>query len=594
VPAANMVTVVNSKADVLKASQALAVNLNAAKGLQEVMKSNLGPRGTLKMLVGGAGQIKITKDGSVLLGEMQIQHPTASMIARAASAQDEFTGDGTTSSVMFIGELMKLAEQSLAEGLHPRLIAEGFELAREETVKFLDSFKVHMDEPLSDREKLVCVARTSLRTKIVPALADPMAEVVVDSVRMIKKQGSPLDLNMVEILHMKNKLITETRLIKGLVLDHGARHPDMPKKLENCYILTCNVSLEYEKSEVNAGFFYSSSEQREKLVDSERKFTDEKVKKIIELKRKVCTEENGRTFVVINQKGIDPPSLEMLAREATAPAMTRTSPKRSVAALAILAAALWSLAPGQSYTAPAGGGLNRKQMHGNIRNKDKLGGVVEIPVEEEEEEVEAKPEMPEKRVPYSMHIVTQLPQHKHLHEESNARKFIEDKLVGAFENFEDLIRHVEVHLQVSPHFHREKRPDKVPKTTMTVDEEGDEVPMEVQQEAGHKMLTPFIVKATLTLANHHKVALTNPEKHAQPSLTEAVDHMTDVLRHSLREEKNRMISSKRKAQENALADDMDGMLDDDYNLAIANDMAESSPEENARMEALYERIEAAS
>jgi len=284
----------------------------------------------------------------------------------------------------------------------------------------------------------------------------------------------------------------------------------------------------------------------------------------------------------------------LLSLRTPAPAMTRTSPKRSVAALAILAAALWSLAPGQSYTAPAGGGLNRKQMHGNIRNKDKLGGVVEIPLEEEEAEEEAKPEMPEKRVPYSMHIVTQLPQHKHLHEESNARKFIEDKLVGAFENFEDLIRHVEVHLQVSPHFHREKRPDKVPKTTMTVDEEGDEVPMEVQQEAGHKMLTPFIVKATLTLANHHKVALTNPEKHAQPSLTEAVDHMTDVLRHSLREEKSRMISSKRKAQKNALADDLDGMLDDDYNLAVSNDMAESSPEENARMEALYERIEAAS
>ena len=68
---------------------------------------------------------------------------------------------------------------------------------------------------------------------------------------------------------------------------------------------------------------------------------------------------------------------------------------------------------------------------------------MEIPLEEEEAEEEAKPEMPEKRVPYSMHIVTQLPQHKHLHEESNARKFIEDKLVGAFENFEDLIRHVE-------------------------------------------------------------------------------------------------------------------------------------------------------
>jgi T-complex protein 1 subunit zeta len=89
----------------------------------------------------------------------------------------------------------------------------------------------------------------------------------------------------------------------------------MPKKLENCYILTANVSLEYEKSEVNAGFYYSSAEQKEKLVDSERKFTDEKVKKIIELKRKVCTEENKKSFVLLNQKGIDPPSLEMLARE---------------------------------------------------------------------------------------------------------------------------------------------------------------------------------------------------------------------------------------------------------------------------------------
>jgi len=310
-----MVTVVNSKADVLKASQALAVNLNAAKGLQEVMKTNLGPRGTLKMLVGGAGQIKITKDGHVLLGEMQIQHPTASMIARAATAQDEITGDGSTSTVMFIGELMKLAEQSLAEGLHPRLIAEGFDLAREEMVKFLDTFKVAVKDPLNDRERLVCVARTSLRTKIAPFIADPMSEVCVDAVKCIKKENQSLDLHMVEILHMKNKLVTDTRLIKGMVLDHGARHPDMPKRLQNCYILTCNCSLEYEKSEVNAGFFYSSSEQRDKLVESERKFTDEKVRKIVALKQKVCTEENKKTFVVINQKGIDPPSLEMLAHE---------------------------------------------------------------------------------------------------------------------------------------------------------------------------------------------------------------------------------------------------------------------------------------
>lgn len=42
----------------------------------------------------------------------------------------------------------------------------------------------------------------------------------------------------------------ETRLVKGIVMDHGARHPDMPKRLTNAFILTCNVSLEYEKTYV--------------------------------------------------------------------------------------------------------------------------------------------------------------------------------------------------------------------------------------------------------------------------------------------------------------------------------------------------------
>lgn len=64
-------------------------------------------------------------------------------------------------------------------------------------------------------------------------------------------------------------------------MDHGARHPDMPKRVENAYILTCNVSMEYEKSEVNSGFFYKSSEEREKLVAAERAFIETRVKKVI-------------------------------------------------------------------------------------------------------------------------------------------------------------------------------------------------------------------------------------------------------------------------------------------------------------------------
>ena len=58
----------------------------------------------------------------------------------------------------------------------------------------------------------------------------------------------PIDLHMVEIMKMQHRTASETQLIRGLVLDHGARHPDMPKRVENAYILTLNVSLEYEKT----------------------------------------------------------------------------------------------------------------------------------------------------------------------------------------------------------------------------------------------------------------------------------------------------------------------------------------------------------
>jgi len=70
-------------------------------------------------------------------------------------------------------------------------------------------------------------------------------------------------------------------------LDHGGRHPDMPKRVENAFILTCNVSLEYEKTEVNTTLIYTTAEEKEKMVEAERKLTDDKVRKIIALKRQV-------------------------------------------------------------------------------------------------------------------------------------------------------------------------------------------------------------------------------------------------------------------------------------------------------------------
>jgi T-complex protein 1 subunit zeta len=169
-----------------------------------MFKRALGPRGTLKMLVDGSGQIKITKDGKVLLSEMQIQNPTAAMVARTAVAQDDQVGDGTTSVVLLVGELLKQAERYTSEGVHPTIIAEGFDLAKKEALKvrytqnyislvrfiilsakhqFLDEFKVSMKP---DRETLINIAYTSLATKLNAALAKKLAADVVDSVLTIR------------------------------------------------------------------------------------------------------------------------------------------------------------------------------------------------------------------------------------------------------------------------------------------------------------------------------------------------------------------------------------------------------------------------
>lgn len=302
----------NSGAEVSRRGMALHTTISAAKGLQDVLRSNLGPNGSIKMLVSGAGDIKITKDGKVLLDEMQIQNPTSSMIARAATAQDDVCGDGTTSTVLLIGELLKKAEQLLIEGLHPRIIVDGFDRAKDELMKWIETQKI-VTGTGTDRELLVSVARCSLLTKLQEKLALSLAEIVTDAVLTIARESQPIDLHMVEVMALMSMSGGPSRIVRGITLDHGCRHPDMPKRVKNAYIMTCNVSLEHEKSEVQSGFFYSTAEQRESMVDAERAVVDERVKKIVALKKSLC-DGTDKNFVVINQKGIDPQSLDILAR----------------------------------------------------------------------------------------------------------------------------------------------------------------------------------------------------------------------------------------------------------------------------------------
>jgi chaperonin GroEL (HSP60 family) len=91
-----------------------------------------------KMLVDGLGDITITSDGAKVLEEIDVQHPAAKMIIEVAKTQDKEVGDGTTTAVIFAGELLKKADELLEQEIHPSIIISGYQKAADKALEVLD------------------------------------------------------------------------------------------------------------------------------------------------------------------------------------------------------------------------------------------------------------------------------------------------------------------------------------------------------------------------------------------------------------------------------------------------------------------------
>ena len=94
------------------------------------------------------------------------------------------------------------------QGVHPRIITEGLELAKEKALCVLDSIKCDFK---INRDRLIDVARTSLATKVHQKLANQLTDVVVDAILAVKRDEEPINLHMVEIMEMQHKLDCDTR-----------------------------------------------------------------------------------------------------------------------------------------------------------------------------------------------------------------------------------------------------------------------------------------------------------------------------------------------------------------------------------------------
>ena len=88
----------NTKRETGKAAQ--LGNIAAAKAVADIIRTTLGPRSMLKMLLDPMGGIVMTNDGNCILREVDVSHPAAKSMIELSRAQDEEVGDGTTSVII--------------------------------------------------------------------------------------------------------------------------------------------------------------------------------------------------------------------------------------------------------------------------------------------------------------------------------------------------------------------------------------------------------------------------------------------------------------------------------------------------------------
>ncbi|MDH5792313.1 MAG: thermosome subunit beta [Candidatus Bathyarchaeota archaeon] len=280
-------------------------NMMAAQIIAEVLKSTLGPRGMDKMLIDSLGDITITNDGATVLDEIDVQHPAAKMIIEVAKTMDDEVGDGTTTAVIFAGELLKKAQDLLDQNIHPSIIIAGYQKAAERALETLD--KLALDVDMEDKETLMKLATTSLRSKAVARSREHLAELVIEAIKQIveERDGETIaDVDNVQIVKKEGKSLDETELIRGIIIDKEVVHAGMPKKIEGAKIALIDAPLEVEKTEFDA-------EIRIRSPDAIKAFLDQETDMLKKMVDKVA---NSGANVLFAQKGIDDVAQHFLAK----------------------------------------------------------------------------------------------------------------------------------------------------------------------------------------------------------------------------------------------------------------------------------------
>ena len=159
----------------------------------------------------------------------------------------------------------------------------------------------------NDKTVLKNIAVTSMRSKLVSAVAEQLADLIIDAASIVAEQvnGSyKVDIDDIKVEKKAGGSISDTALIKGIVLDKEVVHGGMPKKVSKARIALINAPLEIEKTEISAEIRINDPTQMKLFLDEENRMLKAMVDKIAEV----------NANVVICQKGIDDMAQHYLAK----------------------------------------------------------------------------------------------------------------------------------------------------------------------------------------------------------------------------------------------------------------------------------------
>jgi len=270
-------------------------NITAGKTIADVIRTCLGPRSMLKMLMDPMGGIVMTNDGNAILREITVQHPAAKHLIEIARTQDEEVGDGTTSVVILAGEMLAVSEQFLEAKMHPIVIIQAFRQALDDALEVLDSLSVKID--FNDEEKVVDVIRSCIGTKFLGQYGDLACKIALQAVKTITTtDGEKVEVDIkkwARIEKVPGGSIEDCEVLDGVMFNKDVTHPRMRRRIEKPRVVLLDCPLEYKKGESQTNVELSAETDFSKMLQLEEEHVKAQCDDLIALKPDLVITEKG-------------------------------------------------------------------------------------------------------------------------------------------------------------------------------------------------------------------------------------------------------------------------------------------------------------